>query len=175
MAYSLWLIPENVDQFQAIVEDLANQYGCKSFQAHMTLFALIKEEETSVADMIDATRKLASNNSKIVSTLNSFSTHEHISKYECIFSLVEPTSELVHLREETLSHFPGASTVIRFMPHISLLYNELSVELRKQICVDLASTYPDLLKSTLVFKKIELWNTDNACDTWKCIESCDLQ
>jgi len=126
---SIWLTPseEDWDYLQEIINDLAAEYSAPVFSPHCTLLSpvdLNKKELQSV--LSNVSKEIA----PIYVTMSGLNYSNNI--WKTVFIKLEKSSELIALQKRVV----GQSSPVQpyeFLPHLSLIYKEMTVELKEEI------------------------------------------
>lgn len=154
--YSLWITPsgEVKDILQKIINKLSSSYNGPIFEPHMTLLGNIK---TNKDQMIENARKLSSMLRQFSLSFSevSFST----TYFQSVFIRVRSTSSLMNANMKAKEIYKDENTV--FMPHISVLYGDHSMEEREKIAGSIAVPELTFIAGSLVVvpsaKDIATW------------------
>lgn len=135
---TIWIIPQESlkKRLEDIVADLSKKFEGPIFEPHMTLLGDIEMER---AEFMEKCRKFVSSIEPFPLELGevSFST----TYFQSVFVRVRSTSPLMEANIKAKKTFGVENDV--FMPHISLLYGEHSMEMR-----DTASSSVELREGT---------------------------
>ena len=140
--YTLWVVPPTdiQKQLQEIVDDLSTKFHGPTFEPHMTLLGDIPiEKEAMVAKSKELVKQLRSFPVSLGEL--SFST----TYFQSVFVRVNATAALMDANLKAKAVFGIANTV--FMPHISLLYGEQSMEERERAVLE--AKVPDGISFTV--------------------------
>ena len=126
--YSIWLVPEGGKRefYQKLIEALGREHKGPIFVPHITVLGNIRMEEEEVLLKL---RELAGLHHPLSVTLNEVAAGNEF--YRCVFAKAEKTPSLLQL-------YTDACRVLEitpedFMPHLSLLYGEYDMSLKKKI------------------------------------------
>lgn len=165
--YHLWLMPqaESNDYLSEVVRKLSCAYQTRLFDPHVTLAGGITGPED---ELLAKTEKLASNLYRIMITpqevqyLNEF--------YRSLFLTVTPAESLINANKLAKQLFELPLNE-EFMPHLSLLYGDLSVNEKERIKRELDS---NLLRKFIV-DRIVFFRTNIQSDQWASVKSFPLK
>jgi 2'-5' RNA ligase len=159
--YSLWLLPEGdiFEKLNALISGLASKYDAPPFEPHITLLGGLRGPEQKI---IPATALLAA-------ALESFSvTLTHLEYrdmyYMCLFVLLEKTRDVMDahfLAQKILDTFIAREN-IEFIPHLSLMYGDFPVPLKKEIIKDIGAE----MNLSFTVNSIYLFSTDGGPGDW---------
>ncbi len=127
--FSAWLIPTAYqrDALFEIISDLSTQYGSPCFQPHLTIGcgSLARPEQLG---------KIAEEACDSISPLTlPVKGIEHSSfYYKCVYLALESNPELA-LCFRKLAALPDTPLDFELQPHISLIYREISLEVRQKL------------------------------------------
>ena len=128
MKYSIWVVPPKLvlKKLQVLVDNLAKEYDAPTFEPHLTVLA---EIDSNIEEIEEKLNKLNFKYSELqLETENfSFST----TYFQSVLIRIKPTAQLLELNLELKQIFNMENNL--FMPHISLLYGDYSMEVRESI------------------------------------------
>lgn len=128
MPHSLWILPEDTQRYQKIIDELAEKYNSPRFRPHITLVGDIKDK-----DIFEKAKRLASEMKpfKIKITKPSY-MHDY---YRCVLALAEKNKimDYAKLAREIFSDYNKRE----YIPHLSLLYGNMDEETKKRIVSEL--------------------------------------
>ncbi|BAT73578.1 hypothetical protein LR48_Vigan01g039500 [Vigna angularis] len=171
--YSVWAIPpEDVDVRCAnVMTALRSDFGGPHFQPHITLVGAIKlTADDALAKIRSASQALRPFNVTVdrVATGTFF--------YQCVYLLLRPDLHLLETSAHYCTHFGYASST-PYMPHLSLLYGDLSDE-EKQKAQERVNAIDNALAGlTFEITRVALYKTDTEDKTlksWEKIAECTL-
>lgn len=166
--YSIWLVPkgEANEKYARIIGDLSQRYGTPSFEPHVTLIGGLK----GLADSIEGTTSLLSTMStsrRILITLREFGTEDF---YFRALYLRAWKSGILQLLNEGANLVFKRPIDLSYMPHLSLLYGDLTREEKQQIIGGLNLKLPD----KFVVDSLHLWQTEGEVRDWKQVAEYPL-
>ncbi|KAL2343237.1 hypothetical protein Fmac_004522 [Flemingia macrophylla] len=171
--YSVWAIPpEDVSgRCSNLMSALRSEFGGPTFQPHITVVGAIKLAPD------DALKKLRSACEAILPfrvTVDRVAAGTFF--YQCVFLLLRPDPLLLETSAHCCTHF-GYSNSTPYMPHLSLLYGDLSDE-EKRKAQERANAIDDTLPGlTFQIDRLALYKTDTQDKTlqsWEKIAECSL-
>lgn len=146
-AYHLWLQPSGsaYDTLEKIIADLSTTYASPYFEPHVTLLGSLPGPEEDINRQV----------SHLKTCLQPFDLHLIEPAYgdryfQCIFFKARESPALIAAHELANNLFGNISRT--FMPHLSLIYGDVSLELKKQIIAAL----PDILPLSFTVDKVHL-------------------
>ena len=156
--YSIWLIPagEVYQKLSEIISQLSEKYSAPNFEPHITLLGnLIGPEE----DLISKTLKLTAQLKPFKINLKKA---DYLDEYfKCLFIRAEKTKELIranNIAREAFNSKPDPE----YMPHLSLMYGDLSSKTKEEILADLGKEF-DL---SFEVRSIHLFSTTGEVKDW---------
>jgi len=183
--YSLWLKPTRNSGSHALLHSTIgalarqiNQEGGHArpaplFEPHHTLLGLIsgmslEEVKTRVHTLVG---QLGCRSIAVEMSGLGKGTFFH----QCVFVTVKPTPELLDANAKAREVMGPPSSTSTYMPHISLLYADLSDEAQDSIMEQLKKE-GKLRAETVSFEaeSIEIWQTEGAEETWHELASIPL-
>ena len=165
--YSLWLMPRGdvYEQLARVLHNLAAQCGAPEFPPHLTLLGSI----------VGARREVIRKSAEIAALLHPFSIRlgaiDYLDPYfRCLFVRATPTAPLLKAHH-TARTLLGRHREPCFMPHLSLLYGNFSLDFKQGL---LARLGPRL---DLEFKvrSLNLYSTDSEPRLWRRVETFGLK
>lgn len=164
--HSLWLTPdgESSAKWRAIIDELANTHGTPAFAPHVTLLpGLIADRET----LLSQCRLLAN---ELDPFEIKFARAAHSQRYfQSLFVKIRTSPTLLHAHElakKVLEHEPAGE----FMPHLSLMYGDLSTQAKKRIIDRL-----ELPVRSFAVTTIDLFATAGLPAEWRRVETFHLR
>ncbi|MCK5020404.1 MAG: 2'-5' RNA ligase family protein [Candidatus Peribacteraceae bacterium] len=154
--YSLWIVPEGevYEKMSEIISKFSKRLSTPVFSPHVTL---VGEVEGTEEEVISKTEKLASMIKPFEIKLSGVDKLDHF--FRCIFVHAEKTPELMKANEYAKEIF-GMS--FEYMPHLSLVYRNLSDEQKEEIISEIGK----IDKSFLV-NSIHVVLTNGQTEDWK--------
>lgn len=159
---SFWLIPSEEDRsfFQEIVDTLAGEYNASVFTPHVTIYSGEYTPEESPAELLEqATLGVPGFSLKVEQLLY---TDEFT---KTLFVQFYPNSLLSQI-SETLRSRSKKPSEYELNPHLSLIYQYLSEEIKKELITKLS-----LSKSEVFFDEVRAVSTRNQEKGWEAVES----
>ncbi|ESQ55492.1 hypothetical protein EUTSA_v10026371mg [Eutrema salsugineum] len=126
--YSVWALPDEDTEprFRKLMEALRSEFIGPRFDPHVTVVGATKLTADEAKKMFEA----ACNGLKAYSaTVDRVATGTFF--YQCVFLLLRSTPDVMKVGEHCKNHFK-CSTTTPYMPHLSLLYAELTEEEKKK-------------------------------------------
>ncbi|KAF7840380.1 cyclic phosphodiesterase-like [Senna tora] len=171
--YSVWAVPpEEVGvRMKKLMSGLRSEFGGPEFEPHITVVGAIS---LTADDALNKFRSACEGLKAYDATVDRVATGTFF--YQCVYLLIHPTTEVVETSDHCISHF-GYMRSSPYMPHLSLLYADLSDEEKKK-AEERANSLDDSL-SGLSFKinRLALYKTDTEDKTlksWEKIAECTL-
>ncbi|KAK3206688.1 hypothetical protein Dsin_020734 [Dipteronia sinensis] len=171
--YSVWAIPpkEVGARLKKIMEGLKSDFGGPHFEPHVTVVGAINLTAEDAAEKFkSACEGLKAYNCSVdrVATGTFF--------YQCVYLLLHPNAEVVEASAHCCGHF-GYSNSTPYMPHLSLLYADLTDDEKKK-AQEKAKTLDDSIdKLNFPITRLALWKTDTGDKTlksWEKVAECNL-
>ena len=156
---SIWLIPafEDVQYLQAIINNLAATYQAPVFSPHCTLYSPTDLPAARVKKILERSVK----NMKSFYVKKATISHtENI--WKTIFIELIKSPELEQLQQAVINQFPNGQHY-EFLPHISLLYKEMSDKKKEAIIRNLQ------VKNSFKMDKIAAMRTGRNVDNWPTV------
>ncbi|XP_031122143.1 cyclic phosphodiesterase [Ipomoea triloba] len=127
--YSVWGVPpEDVTaRVKKIMEGLRSEFGAPQFEPHVTVVGAISLTESEARDKF---RKACEGLKTYDATVLKVDTGTHF--YQCVFLLLDPTTQVVETSDHCCKHFGYERPSAAYMPHLSLLYADITDEEKKR-------------------------------------------
>nr|XP_043621631.1 cyclic phosphodiesterase [Erigeron canadensis] len=172
--YSVWALPsEDVsDRVKKLMVGLRSEFGGPQFEPHVTVVGAISLTEDEARDKFKkACQGLKAYNASVdkVDTGTFF--------YQCVFLLLNPTTEVMETGAHCWSHF-GFKSSTPYMPHLSILYADLTDEEKKR-AQEKANALDESIKSlNFPITRLALYKTDTediTLKSWEKVADITLQ
>ncbi|OIW00491.1 hypothetical protein TanjilG_27604 [Lupinus angustifolius] len=167
--YSVWAIPpEDVgERITKLMASLRSEFGGPPFQPHVTVVGAIR---LTPDDAIKKFRSACDGLKAYDVTVDRVATGTFF--YQCVYLLLNPNHPVVETSAHCCSHF-GSQNSTPYMPHLSLLYQDLTVE-EKQKAQERANILDDSLSGlSFQISRLALYKTDTEDKTLKSWEKID--
>ncbi|OVA01476.1 hypothetical protein BVC80_505g12 [Macleaya cordata] len=171
--YSVWAIPpEDVkERLKKVMEGLRSEFGGPEFDPHVTVVGAIRLTE---ADALQKFKSACEGLKPYTARISSVSTGSFF--YQCVYLLLHPTPEVMEASLHCTNHF-GYYSSIPYMPHLSLLYADLTEE-EKQRAKEKAEALDENFSSlSFTISRLALHKTDTEDKTlksWEKVSEYDL-
>ncbi|HKL18630.1 MAG TPA: 2'-5' RNA ligase family protein [Halalkalibaculum sp.] len=165
--YSLWLRPHGDIAFsiQQRINKLSDKYGTPSFEPHVTLLSGIRYGET---ELIQLTETLAGALSPFDLLLTKAGYRDKF--YQSLFVHIKKSSELMNAYNTALQLF-GYEADEDFIPHLSLMYGDISREEKERILSIMGREFHIRFE----VHNLLLVNTEGKPDEWKKIHLAEFK
>jgi len=162
---SFWLIPAEEDRafLQEIVDTLAREYDASVFTPHVTIYSGECTPEESPAELLEQATLGVQSFSLTVDQL--LYTDEFT---KTLFVQFYP-NPLLHQISETLRSRSKNPSEYELNPHLSLIYQYLSEEIKQELITKLS-----LPKSEVFFNEVRAVLTRNQEKGWEDVESWEV-
>lgn len=164
--YSIWLIPagEVYRKLAEIISQLSKKYSTPNFEPHLTLIGdLLRSEE----EIISKTLELAEQLKPFEINLKKADYFDEY--FKCLFIRAERSKEVIKANNIAREAF-NLKLDPEYMPHLSLMYGNLSPETKEKILADLGKEF-DL---SFEVKSIHLFSTAGEAKDWSKVKECLL-
>jgi 2'-5' RNA ligase len=171
--HAVWIMPreEAWDRLREVLDELALAYGGPRFGPHVTLLGGIRartaETERKLRDLALSLEPFEVKLGR-VDFLNEY--------YRCVFALVEdagPESPIRRAYDRAFQAFAGDLVNAEerdFMPHLSLMYGDVSVEAKEEAVKQLGGR----LEVAFPVRSLYLAETDGRPEDWRTAGSFPL-
>lgn len=171
--YSVWGLPQEDlrPRLKKLMEGLRSEFDGPEFEPHVTVVGAISLSESEARDRFKiACEGLKAYDAEVVKV------EKGTFFYQCIFLLLHPTSEVVKTSDHCCGHF-GYNRTTPYMPHLSLLYADLSEE--EKVAAQQKANALDESIGDLKFKvsHLALYKTDTedkSLKSWAKVAECNL-
>ena len=166
--YSLWLMPTGdvYRRLSGVILKLSEKHSTPRFEPHITLLPEIGG--LSEDAIVEKTLQL----SRIVSPFEIRLTHvNYLDQYfRCVFLRAEETTELKNANYKAQEIF-GRLQDLKFMPHLSLMYGNLTPETKEQIIETIGREFNVIFNVA----NIHLFSTEGEPKDWHIIKEFELK
>ena len=162
---SFWLIPSEEDRafFQEIIDNLAKEYDAPVFTPHVTIYSGECTPEESPAELLEqATRGVQG----FRLTVDQLLYTDEFTK--TLFVQFYPNSILSQI-SESLHRCSKKPSEYELNPHLSLIYQYLSEEIKQELITKL-----NLPKSEVFFNEVRAISAGNQVKGWEDVESWEV-
>ena len=165
--YSLWLMPsgEVRDGLSRIISRLSREHSTPEFEPHVTLLGSLMQSEEEALSM---TSRLASLIQPYEMTLASVGYLE--AYFRCLFVKVGETEQVMEANLRARNVFSRQQDP-EYMPHLSLMYGSLPVELKKEIIAKIGNAFD----MSFEVRSIHLCSTNGEPKDWYRLEEFVLK
>lgn len=166
--FALWIMPEGAvyDRLRGLIKDLSEEFSTPFFEPHVTVLGRIAGDETEMTDRIVRLGKLVTPFRIRLSTLDY--TDEY---FRCLFIKVEKSKELALLHNTAKEVFCVQDTT-PYMPHLSLIYGNLTTDKKKKIVTETGSEFACELGIRTLHLFLASVNTDPG--EWRSVKEFPL-
>jgi len=164
--YSIWLMPkgEVYRKLAEIISQLSKKYSTPNFEPHFTL----------IGDLLGSEEEIISKTLKLAGQLKPFEIKlkkaDYFDEYfKCLFIRAEKTKEIIKANNIAREIF-NLNSDPEYMPHLSLMYGNLSSETKEKILADLGKEF----NISFEVKSIHLFSTTGEVKAWSKVKECLL-
>lgn len=161
--YSLWLEPTGdiAYKLQERIKKLSKEYDTPLFSPHVTLLGGLNSSQTEAISLVDT---LAASVKPFELKLTKAGYRDQF--YQSLFAHVEETHQLKELRKTACRLF-NISNSEEYIPHLSLLYGDLSQKKKERILNIIGREF----YIHFPVKGIMLMQTDGLPENWRRVHS----
>ncbi|XAR66618.1 hypothetical protein NMG60_11012906 [Bertholletia excelsa] len=172
--YSVWgLPPEDVtERLKKLMFGLRSEFGGPEFEPHVTVVGSIELAEDDAREKFQTS---CQGLKAYTATVEKVATGTFF--YQCVFLLLHPQPQVVETSDHCCSHF-GYKRPSTYMPHLSILYGDLTDEEKKKAQEKANSLDGALDGLTFQISRLALYETDTEDKTlksWKKVAECNLE
>lgn len=172
--YSVWALPPAPvrDRLRHIMEGLRAAHDGPAFEPHaMVVGDLRSRRSTSIEVLHTAAAGVQPYTARVTGvSRGSFF-------YQCVYLLLEPTPEVVAASDHCCGHF-GYKRKTPYMPHVSLLYGDLTDEEKEEARKKVEELDKDICGLEFEISELALYRTDTtdkSLESWELVEVCHLE
>ncbi|KAF5752792.1 putative Cyclic phosphodiesterase [Tripterygium wilfordii] len=171
--YSVWAIPpeEVTARLKKLMDGLRSEFGGPGFEPHITVVGAIN---LTPDDAITKFRSACEGLKAYDATVDRVATGTFF--YQCVYLLIHPTPEVVEASVHCTRHF-GYKSSTTYMPHLSLLYGDLSDEEKKNAQEKVNVLDESINGLSFPINRLALYKTDTEDKTlksWEKVAECSL-
>ena len=164
--YSFWFMPAGPAErkFSRLIVQLAEHYSSPIFPPHVTLIGSIDADEEEIVGKAQELAALIHPFSLQLTAIASTDAY-----YRALFVKADPSTALLAAYQQSRRLFPGGQK-LDYMPHLSLLYGNFSVETKKEMVKRIGESFTETFKVDTLY----LYLTDGAVGAWQRIRAFSL-
>ncbi|CAD5182277.1 unnamed protein product [Musa acuminata subsp. malaccensis] len=171
--YSVWALPpEDVrDRLKSLMGALRSEFGGPKFEPHITVVGAIS---LGPDDALRRFRSACTALSPYPARVSAVSRGAFF--YQCVFLLIDPSPEVVETSALSCGHF-GYENATPYMPHLSLLYGDLTEEEKERARQRVEALDKEILSLSFEVSALALYKTDTedkSLESWEQVELCHL-
>lgn len=146
--YTLWLMPKGdiYTKYNNLIRKLAEENDAPIFKPHITLLGEIELPED---DVIKKAEELVSGQKPFKINLREIGYEDYHFRALFVKAILSPPLQNLHNRAKQIFE----KDILPYMPHLSLLYGNYPVDLKKKIISDIGREQPAQFEVTSVFLK----------------------
>ncbi|TVU20586.1 hypothetical protein EJB05_36800, partial [Eragrostis curvula] len=172
--YSVWALPPEPvrGRLRSIMEGLRAAHGGPAFEPHATVVGAIRLRRSQAIEML---RAAGAGVSPYTARVTGVARGDFF--YQCVYLLLEPTPEVVGASDHCSGHF-GYQRPTPYMPHVSLLYGDLTDEEKEEARKKVEELDKDICGLQFEISELALYRTDTedkSLDSWELVEVCHLE
>ncbi|XP_030472164.1 cyclic phosphodiesterase-like [Syzygium oleosum] len=171
--YSVWALPTDdlAPRLRSLMGGLRSEFGGPRFEPHVTVVGAIGLTE---GDAVSRFRAACDGLRAYTATVERVATGTFF--YQCVYLLLRPTAEVVETSDHCSAHL-GYKRPTPYMPHLSLLYGDLTDEEKKKAQEKANDLDGSLNGLSFLISRLALYKTDTedkTCQSWEKIAECSL-
>eukprot|EP00980_Cylindrotheca_fusiformis_P004741 scaffold1008_cov124-Cylindrotheca_fusiformis.AAC.9 len=167
---SLWMCPtgEANDAYTKIIQETANEYGTYGdFIPHITLVAALLSD-----NVVERVRELAKHIPPYEFEVDELSSRD--AYFQSVYMKMKPTPDVVKANGIARKFFEERQSDPPYMPHMSLIYGDLTEKQKKAAMPKIAAKVKDIPTRKLHVDSIQVWSTQGQVEDWYVIETVPL-
>ncbi|WOL11146.1 cyclic phosphodiesterase-like [Canna indica] len=171
--YSVWAVPpeEVRDRIKKIMAALRSEFGGPAFEPHITVVGAISlAPEDALRRFRSACATLAPYPARVTAAARGTFF------YQCVFFLIDPIPEVMEASARACNHF-GFQSSTPYMPHLSLLYADISDEDKERARQRVEELDKEILGLSFQVSTLALYKTDTedkSLESWEQVETYHL-
>ncbi|KAL5732012.1 hypothetical protein ACHQM5_004680 [Ranunculus cassubicifolius] len=166
--YSVWCIPsaEVTERFKKLMAHLRSEFGGPEIEPHTTF---VRAVELTEEDAIKKFHLACEGVKSFTATVKGVSTGT------CVYLLVQPSDEMVEASAFSSKIF-GYTRSTSYMPHVSLLYGDLTDEDKQKAKAKAEAFDATISNFTFPITRLALYKTpeDITLKSWEKIADCEI-
>ncbi|KAL6546457.1 hypothetical protein OROMI_022178 [Orobanche minor] len=172
--YSVWAMPpeELTPLLRKLMDGLRSEFGGPQFEPHVTVVGATSLTESEARDRF---HKACEGLEAYSASVEKVATGTFF--YQCVFLLLHPTPQVVEASARCCGHL-GNENSSPYMPHLSLLYGDLTDEDKKK-AQEKAYVLDDSIDSlNFQISRLALYKTDTedkSCKSWEKVSEYTLK
>ncbi|XP_050370576.1 cyclic phosphodiesterase-like [Argentina anserina] len=169
-AYSVWALPPDdvAPRLNKLMEGLRSEFTGLYFDPHITVVGAISlTPEDALNKFKTAAQAVKAYEAKVT----------RVATGTCVFLLVDPTPQVMEASASCCGHF-GYNRSTPYMPHLSILYADLSEEDKKKAQEKASILDESITSLRFLVTRLALYKTDpedKTLKSWEKIAECTLQ
>ncbi|XP_062179237.1 cyclic phosphodiesterase-like [Phragmites australis] len=172
--YSVWALPPEPvrDRLRRAMEALRAAHGFPAFEPHATVVGAIRLRRAQAIEML---RAAAAGVRPYTVRVAGVARGDFF--YQCVYLLLEPTPEVVEASDHCCGHF-GYERSTPYMPHVSLLYGDLTDEEKEEARKKVEELDKDICGLQFEVSELALYRTDTedkSLESWELVEVYHLE
>ncbi|CAN6337073.1 unnamed protein product [Urochloa humidicola] len=172
--YSVWALPPAPvrDRLRRIMEGLRAAHGGPAFEPHATVVGDFRSRRSAAIEVL---RAAGAGVQPYTARVTGVARGTFF--YQCVYLLLEPTPEVVAASDHCCGHF-GYQRKTPYMPHVSLLYGDLTDEEKEEARKKVEELDKDICGLEFEISELALYRTDTAdksLESWELVEVCHLE
>lgn len=172
--YSVWALPPEPvrDRFRRIMEGLRAAYGGPAFEPHVTVVGDFRGRRSEAVKVL---RAAAASVQPYTARVTGVARGSFF--YQCVYILLDPTAEVVGASDHCCANF-GYNRKTPYMPHVSLLYGDLTDEEKEEARKKAEELDKDIYVLEFEISELALYRTDTTdktLESWELVEVCHLE
>jgi len=175
--YSVWAMPppERREEFVKVMNELRSEFGGPSFEPHVTVVGVQKLTKAQACANLEAACRAVA---PYTCGLNQVACGTFF--YQCIYVLVHPTPEVMQANVLAKRCFGiSENPVESYMPHMSLVYGDLSDDEKEKAKVQAQAKFHNLISNKeFQVSSLCLYSTDTedkSLTSWQKVAECNLK
>ncbi|XP_038722395.1 cyclic phosphodiesterase-like [Tripterygium wilfordii] len=171
--YSVWAIPPDdvIVRLKKLMDGLRSEFGGPQFEPHITVVGAVSLTlDDAVTKFRSACNGLQGYNATVDRVVIGIFS-------QCIYLLIHPTPEVVEANIHCTGYFGYNKSSTNYMPHMSLLYGDLTDEEKKK-AQEKANVLDESINGlSFPITRLALYETDpkdKTLKSWEKVAECSL-
>ncbi|XP_077227972.1 cyclic phosphodiesterase-like [Tasmannia lanceolata] len=171
--YSVWAVPPEPakSRLKKLMENLRSEFGGPEFEPHVTIVGAIRLTQKDALLNLQSTCQALKPYTARINTVSRGGFF-----YQCVYLLLHPTPEVMEASTHSTQHF-GYQSSNPYMPHLSLLYGDLTDDEKEKAEERAKFLDQDLCNLSFEVSSLTLYKTDTEDKTlksWEKVADCNL-
>ncbi|CAH2078584.1 unnamed protein product [Thlaspi arvense] len=168
--YAVWAVPEDdvEDRLGRLMEGLRSEFGGPPFDPHLTL---VGPQKLTASEAKRMYKSACEGFKAYPATVDQVSAGD--SYFQCVYVALRHTTEVMNAAGHFMAHFKPFTGKL-YVPHMSILYGDLTEEVKKKALEKAYTLDSDLEGLHFRINRVALWITAADVGSWVKIDEHNL-